>query len=179
MHSFRCTVMVLMATTILLGMQQVNAQSFEDKLEKDQRVEIKVGDIPPDFTLVDLDGNTFTLSEMAGEMPVVLDFWATWCGPCIMEIPLLNEFAQEYEGEVILVGITSEGEDSEETIRNFMVEQELVYPIIHDPSRETMTSYGVRGIPHLVIIDTSGVVVGIHVGFSETVIDEVKADLGF
>ena len=182
------TILALLALMLLLP-ATAQSQGLEDKIEKDQRIEIRPGMVPPDFTAADLDGQTFSLSEMAGEMPVIIDFWATWCPPCRAEIPHLNEFARMYDGEVLVVGVTSEVprqddeltlEDVEQRVRDFREEQELVYRIIHSPSGEISKSYGVTGIPYLIVIGVDGIVITTHLGYSEEtdIIAELEEDLG-
>ena len=84
------------------------ANSYQDKVNKDKQVEIKVGQVPPDFTIKDLNGNEITLSDMAGKQPVVIDFWATWCGWCVKEMPLMEKFQEQYGDKVAVYCITSE-----------------------------------------------------------------------
>ncbi len=163
---------------LIFGFTPAFALDIEDKIEKDLIEEIKVGDVPPDFTGVDMDGNEFTLSEMAGDLPIVLDFWATWCGPCRMEFPLLNEFQDMYPDEVMVVAITSEAAESEQAILDYLDEEEIIFRIIHDPSRGIIDKYMVTGIPHVVVIDTAGEVVAIHVGYDAEIIGILEEDLG-
>jgi len=173
------TLILAVAACVLIGANQpAMGQGLEDKIEKDEREQILRGQVPPDFSAIDMDGNELVLSDMAGETPLVLDFWATWCPPCRMEIPLLNQFASNHEGEVMVVGITSEAAESESVIREFVGDQNLVFRIIHDPSGEISESYFVTAIPFLVVIDTEGTVVATHLGYSETIIAELEEELG-
>lgn len=172
------TAILIAALAVLAGFAVPTlAQGFHEKFEKAHRPQIRVGDVPPDFAAEDLDGEAFSLSETFGRTPVVLDFWATWCPPCLEEIPLLNDFAEEHCDEVTVVAITSEDAENAEAVREFVEEQELVYRIIHDPSREIADSYYVRGIPYLVVIGLDGVVIATHLGYSEDVIEKLEEEL--
>jgi len=168
------------AGLILSGINPVMGQGFDEKEEKDDVEEIRIGDIPPDFTFVDMDGNEFSLSGMAGEMPVVIDFWATWCPPCLAEIPVLVEFAEKYADEVVVVGVTSEAAENEQAIIDFAEENEISYRLIHDPSREIIDSYFVTGIPNLFVINIDGAVVATHRGYSPDMdlIGDLEEELG-
>jgi thiol-disulfide isomerase/thioredoxin len=169
---------ILLAAGIVLLFALPAFCDLQEKIDKDQLKQIVVGDVPPDFTLTDLNGEEFTLSDMAGDKPVVIDFWATWCGPCRMEIPLLNEFAQSHEGEVRVIGITSEEAESEQAIRDFVDEQGLVFSIFQQPTGDVATSYYVTAIPFLVVIGADGKVVATHLGYNEETITELETDLG-
>ncbi|HDS31125.1 MAG TPA: TlpA family protein disulfide reductase [Firmicutes bacterium] len=172
------TVGLVVLGAMLVALMPVFAQSLEDKIEKDQREEMKPGDVPPDFTIEDMDGNAFTLSEMIGEKPVIIDFWATWCPPCRMEMPLLNEFYLKHKDEVEVVAITSEAAESEQAIRDYVADNELAFRFIHDPSREIIGSYLVTGIPHVVVIDIEGKVVSIHIGYNPEIVSILEGELG-
>jgi thiol-disulfide isomerase/thioredoxin len=178
LRRFACLAPSLLLALILISLGPALAQDLRDKIGKDQRPQIRAGDIPPDFTREDLDGAAFTLSEMQGEMPVVIDFWATWCGPCRSEIPLLNEFARKHGDEVAVVAITSEDIKNAEAVREFVEEQELVFRVIHDPSGDIAKSYYVHGIPYLIVIGVDGVAVATHLGYSEDVIEKLERELG-
>ncbi len=180
--SFMAGIAGIVALTVLIGVvitPQSRATTVEEKTEKDQKKTLNVGDVPPDFTGVDLNGEEFTLSEMAGEKPVVIDFWATWCGPCRMELPLLNEFAKEYGEEVEVVGIGTWMPDATtDELNKFIRDNELVFRIIHNRESDIATNYYVEGIPTVVVVDTEGKVAAVYVGYSETVIEELETVLG-
>lgn len=158
---------------------------IEDKIEKDSAAppeQLETGVLPPDFTVVDLAGNVFTLSEMAGEMPVIIDFWATWCPPCVGEIPVLVEFANMYEGQVQLVGISLDRPDNLETVTDFVDENEIPYIIVYgyEDNQAISSEYFVSGIPALFIIGSDGKLINIHVGYSpeSDLIGELEEELG-
>lgn len=108
----------------------------------------------PDFTLKLLDGGEFKLAAYRGR-PVVLNFWASWCGPCRAEAPVLEEAWQQYRDQgVMVVGIAVQ--DREETARAFIKEFGLTYPIGLDGDDRVATLYQVTGLPTSVFIDGRG-----------------------
>ena len=89
---------------------------------------------------------------------VVLEFWATWCGPCIAAIPHMNELAREFEGESVeFISISSE---TGEPVREFLEKREMEAWVAVDDGKETFDAYGVKGIPRAFLIDAEGVVRG-------------------
>lgn len=126
---------------------------------------IAKGEAAPDFTLETLDGGELTLSELRGEK-VILNFWASWCGPCRAEMPHMQEYHEEEAEEagvrVIAVNLsTSERGDKEkvmENIRSFVDEFGLTFPIPLDAEGEQMDIYRVITIPTTYVIDTTGII---------------------
>jgi thiol-disulfide isomerase/thioredoxin len=110
--------------------------------------------IAPDFALSALDGRVHELSEMRGHY-VLLDFWATWCGPCRLEMPRLEQLQREYPGqELEVVGINA-GE-SPDRVRRFAQQSGCTYTILLDPGGETAARYNAEAIPTLVVVDPDG-----------------------
>ncbi|MFP4374216.1 MAG: TlpA family protein disulfide reductase [Spirochaetaceae bacterium] len=113
----------------------------------------------PAFTLERLDGESFSLKEARGR-PVVINFWATWCGPCRVEMPVKKRLAAELGDRVAFVGVnltTSEGGVG--VVRDYVEEFSIEYPIVLDARGEVQQLYGVRGTPTTYIIDADGEVV--------------------
>ena len=168
---------VVLLTSLFISAYTV-AQTLEEKIEKDELQELLPGQLAPDFTTVDMAGVEFSLQQDAVDMPIVIDFWATWCPPCRREFPLLNDFQKAHEGEVMVVAVTSEEADSEEEIRTYLEENEIVFRIIHDPTRTFSQQYFVRAIPYVVVIDTTGTIVATHLGYSTEIREELEMELG-
>lgn len=127
----------------------------------------------PDFTLVSLEGDRITLSDLRGSV-ILLNFWATWCGPCIMEIPDLNRLQEKYQDkglEVIGITLTS---GSPEIISIFAEDQGMNYKVLTDimgSETEIVTNmYGqatgapITGVPTSFIIDRDGYIVKTYIG---------------
>lgn len=116
----------------------------------------EVGQPAPDFSVEVIDGGTFTLSESRGQ-PVVVNFWASWCGPCRTEIPDISAFA-EANPDVTVVGIAVQ--DAEQTAREFAAEIDASYPLALGTT-DVEDAYPNLGLPATYIVDENGVVSGI------------------
>lgn len=118
----------------------------------------------PDFTLTTLDGKSVKLSEAVKSGPVLLDFWATWCGPCRMEMPELGAVYGNYKTRgVQIYGVNSD--DSVANQKKFFSAASPGYPMLTDTSGVVHTSYNISAIPALFLIDQSGRVRSATVGF--------------
>jgi len=115
-----------------------------------------IGRPAPDFNLADLDGNVVRLADLKGK-PVLLNFWATWCQPCIAEHPVLQAGARFYEGQASFIGIIYQ--DKPELIRRFVETRGAWGPSLVDPDVGVAIAYGVYGAPETFIIDADGIVV--------------------
>jgi len=120
-----------------------------------------VGHLAPDFTLSSIDGGDVTLSSMIGR-PVVLNYWATWCPPCRLEMPHLQAASERYSGRVLFLGINQA--ESEQLIRDFRAEYALTYPLLLDPNLTAHNLYSVLNVPTTIFIDPQGVVREVIVG---------------
>ncbi|GAA5512976.1 thiol-disulfide oxidoreductase ResA [Deinococcus carri] len=116
-----------------------------------------IGKPAPEFTLQSLDGTRVSLATLKGR-PVVLNFWASWCGPCREEAPLFRELSTRQSGQgLAVVGILF-NETKEQNARDFIQEYALAYPTLKDPGIDTGVNYGVSGVPETVFIDKDGIV---------------------
>lgn len=139
----------------------------------------KVGYLAPDFTLNTLAGETVSLSDFRGQ-PVLINFWATWCGPCREEMPELVRVynAHQDEGFVILaVDLTYQ--DSIEDVQTFVEEFELNFPVLLDKTGEVSEKlYRLLGLPMSVFIDRNGVITYIHIGaMTDEQINELVSEI--
>ena len=121
-----------------------------------------IGAPAPDFTLTDLDGNTVTLSALQGQV-VILNFWATWCGPCRLEMPLLQATADTYRDQGLTV-LAVDLDDPLADVQDFRTELGLTFPLLLDPGTTVTDLYRVRGWPTSYIINRDGVVDRQHIG---------------
>ncbi len=127
-----------------------------------------IGAQAPDFTLMDVEGRAVQLSAQRGRA-VVLNFWATWCEPCRLEMPLLQETYQERGPDRMLVlGVNLD--EPLETVAAFRDELDLTFPLLLDPDGEVQRLYRVFGYPTTFVIDSDGVVRAIEIG----VLDELR-----
>jgi len=120
----------------------------------------------PAFDLPALDGHRVSLADYRGKKKLVVSFWASWCGPCKMEMPVLREFYQRQRKnadkfELLAISIDDERAPAE----RFASEMKLPFPVLLDLHSQAAEAYGVESIPSLFIIDEKGKVIYGHTGF--------------
>ena len=111
----------------------------------------------PDFTVYDFGGNEVKLSDYLGK-PVVLNFWASWCGPCKMEMPDFDEKHQELGGDVqfLMINLTDGNTETVEGASSFIASMGYTFPVFYDTSSMAAALYGVSAIPTTFFIDAEG-----------------------
>jgi peroxiredoxin len=132
-----------------------------------------VGNLAPDFTLETFDGQTITLADYANDrgMPVVLNFWATWCPPCRVEMPFFERASQTYDGQVAILGVNQV--EQAKTIEEFARRNGLTYPLLADTEMKVNNLYAVLNLPTTLFIDRNGVVREILIGtISQAVLED-------
>jgi len=140
-----------------------------------RQLEKMIGTFAPAFELPLLEGDRIKLEDFRGKI-VVLDFWATWCGPCIVSLPKLNEIAQEYRGaNVQLIAINIEQKASE--IKSMLGRLEINPTVALDSDGAVAKAYFAEAIPQTVIIDAEGKVAKIVVGGGEAAEKQIRATL--
>lgn len=111
------------------------------------------------------DEKTFSLSALRGKA-VVLDFWATWCGPCQQELPIVNNVAKRMQGkDVVIVGVNTS--DDQDSLAMWLSQRSLNFPIVFDGTDASGKSFGVKQLPTLVVISRTGKVVGARIGVTD------------
>ena len=121
-----------------------------------------IGAAAPDFALADLDGNPVRLADLRGR-PVIVNFWASWCGPCVEEFPLLREAADRHAGDgLAVVGIV--WRDRSESARDFMRRNGATWPAAMDPGERVARDYGILGPPETYFIGRDGTIVARQIG---------------
>lgn len=132
----------------------------------DEELSPLVGQKAPPFQLATATGEQWKLEDAHGKV-VVLDFWATWCGPCVAAMPQLQELHEAFakDGrEVIIVGVNQQ--ETVDDIEQFVEEHGITFPQVLDEMGTVGNSYQVSGIPQTVLIDADGIVQAVHVGYS-------------
>ena len=124
---------------------------------------VKVGIDAPPFILETLAGQRVDLTQVAQEKKVVVvNFWATWCGPCKIEMPQLQQLFEEYGSEGLeILAITKE---EREVVEEFLRERPYSFPILLDPGGEVTERYGIEALPTTIIVDESGKVIRSRIG---------------
>ena len=115
---------------------------------------VKIGGDAPDFTVPGMGRSAYTLSGFKGQV-VVLNFWATWCPPCVAETPSLEKFSVDNASKGVVVFGVSVDEDPA-ALEKFIADYHLTFPIGRDPSRAIATRYGTLKFPETYIIDRNG-----------------------
>ncbi len=120
-------------------------------------VGVDVGQEAPNFSLKDIKGKLVSLKDFSGEKIVILDFWASWCSPCLRAIPELNRLQKNYaEKDVQVLGINIQ--ESPAKVISIKRRYMMKYPILLDMKGTVAKDYRIRGIPNLILIDKDGIV---------------------
>ncbi len=129
-----------------------------------------VGEPAPDFELVDFDGNRIGLSDLRGR-PVVVNFWGSWCPPCIEEFPRLARAVDEHGDEgLVVIGVVYQ--DRFTSAQEFMESVGATWPGVMDPGGRVAAAYGIHGAPETFFIDREGVVAARQIGpFTEDALE--------
>lgn len=146
-----------------------NTEKYDtDKVQKTGNSEtdnvvvgINVGDMAPDFTLEDLNGNKITLSKLKGKI-VMVNFWATTCPYCRIEMPDINAFYKAHKGELEVLAVDLGESDS--TIKDYIKDKGFEFKILKDTNGDVGYLYGIRFIPTTFFIDKKGVITAIANG---------------
>jgi len=111
----------------------------------------------PDFTVVDMDGNQRKLSEFVGK-PIILNFWASWCGPCKMEMPDFDEAYQQYGNSIhfLMVNCTTSSRETMDRAKALIADEGFSFPVYFDTTGEASGIYGAYSIPLTYFIDAEG-----------------------
>lgn len=148
-------------------------ESFFDQAEEPHPL---LGQPAPEFTLVNLDGEETPIAKSLGKEVIVLDFWATWCGPCVMALPVLTEVTGEFAEQGVKFYAVNQQEDAD-TVKTFLTDKGLTPPVLLDTEGEVGNKYSVEGLPTSVIIGKDGKVQVVHVGFGGNLKKKLSAEL--
>jgi peroxiredoxin len=135
---------------------------------------ISSGDRAPDFTLNDVSGKPVMLSDYKGDI-VLLEFWATWCPPCVMAIPELNDLQKKYlDKGVVILGVSVD--DDLDALKYFHEETPMDYPVLFD-SKNVSNDFGVYTVPTTIVIGRDGTILERHMGYAPDVLDELVQEI--
>jgi len=153
------------------------ASLFPEQEEGADATASLLGQPAPAFKLPLLAGGEFDLAAFKGKKVVVLDFWATWCGPCRKAMPILSATTAKFKDKDVVFCAINQGETADD-VKKFLKDQGIECPVALDNAQVTAPLFQVTGIPHCVIIDKQGVVQAVHVGvlpnYGETLTAELE-----
>jgi len=132
----------------------------------------EIGVPAPIFKLKNLDGQEISLDQFKGKI-VLLDFWATWCGPCRMAMPELEKLAKEYPDSMVLLAINMQ--EPEEDVRGYVHENAIGSQVLLDKDGSTSRAYGAYAIPMYFLIDKTGVLRHIQAGYKSNMASQLRA----
>jgi peroxiredoxin len=132
------------------------ADGWREVRAKDSRPE--VGHPAPDFALPTLAGKTVRLSDFRGKKAVFINFWATWCAPCRLEMPTMEKAYQQYKEKRLEILAVSIDAGPKSAVKNFMEELGLTFPAVLDPKMEVLHLYRFSAIPASVLVDKQGII---------------------
>jgi thiol-disulfide isomerase/thioredoxin len=167
----------LLALLLVAGLYLVNRYWIAPATQRTGKLS---GDRPmaPQFSLIDLNGRKLELADHKGKV-VLLDFWATWCGPCRIEIPGLVRLQERYRDQgLVIIGISLD--DSLEPVREFYREYRMNYPVAMGDERISALYGGILGLPTTFLIGRDGRIYAKHMGATDISVfeEEVKELLG-
>jgi peroxiredoxin len=169
-------VVVLALLTILLTWR---ASILETALQRQSEQPELVDKPAPGFSALTLDGRTVSLADFRGQKKVVVSFWASWCGPCRLEMPSLIQFYKTNhrdtsDFEILAVSI----DEDPKAAADFATAMKLNFPILVDPDQKIANAYQVEGIPTMFVIDKDGKVIYGRAGYDATMTFQLASELG-
>ncbi|WJH34233.1 redoxin domain-containing protein [Paenibacillus aurantius] len=146
---------ILVVVLVIGGLTMAGSVFKDDKLPR-------VGDKAPDFKLAGLDGQVHRLSDYKGKA-VIVNFWGTFCEPCRKEMPDIQQQSKEWADSAVVLGVNVMGE-SKVTVKSFIDQVKVDFPILLDPDDATRRKYGVADFPTTFFINPEGKIVQIVTG---------------
>lgn len=168
---------LVVAVTSMSSLAADARQYSKDELEEAPALEL-LGKPAPKFELEALDGTKVDLeSRLKEKNVIVLDFWATWCPPCRMALPIITSVSQSLKDKGVVFYAVDQGETADQ-INKYLKSVEFKPDVILDPKRTAGKMYKLNGIPQTVLIGKDGTVQAVHIGFSSDLKEELSEQLG-
>ncbi len=155
--------MGILAVVVLVGVASVPAGSSPEAMKALQIVEPRERTAPPDFAFPTLQGTPLSIRDLKGKV-VLVNFWATWCGPCQWEMPLMEKLYQRYKSKGFVIVAISLDQQGPAVVEPFVKEKKLTYPVLLDPRLEGAKQFAIRGLPTTLLVSADGYVKGITYG---------------
>jgi len=159
--NYPMAVFIFVAVTVLVIILSLKLNDTSFKFSN--QVSIEDGTSAPDFTFPGLDGKKVRLSDYKGKV-VLVNIWATWCPPCVDEMPSMEKLYQKFKGENFEILAVSIDEPGLKAVAPFMKKSGLTFPALIDSEGTIKTVYGITGIPESFIIDQQGILIKKIVG---------------
>jgi len=138
---------------------------FFDRLSSDSASNIptvpEIGNALPQIDLKTIAGESFNINDLNGK-PVVINFWASWCGPCRLEMPIFTEYQHKYGDDLIILAVNID--ETTDEIQAFIEEVDIDLAVLIDPTDRVWDLFGLRGLPSTFFVDTDGIIRFIHIG---------------
>jgi peroxiredoxin len=155
------------------------AKSLDKRLHEGNDASSLVGTKATDFSLAALDGNTYSLADYRGKKKIVVAYWASWCGPCRMELPMLADFYKKYHTdsstfEILAISM----DDDRAAAESFANSAKLPFPVLLDLDSKVADSYSVESIPTLFVVGSDGTIVYGNTGLDQALEFQLAHHLG-
>ena len=149
------TLVISACGTLMPGFNSAQSNSTNDA---SRPTFAKNGELAPEINLKSLNSDPIVLSKLEGH-PVLVNFWATWCGPCREEFPAIQRAYKKYKDQgFVVIGVNFQDENSDEGVMTFMRNSVANFPIVRDTGERVGRMYNVRGLPTSFFIDKKGVI---------------------
>ena len=161
---------------ILLILIVVSAAACKTSENEGMRVAPEVGAFAPEFSLTNTAGEEVSLSDYRGQV-VLINFWATWCPPCLQEMPGIDARHEQYPNDLVVLAVNDD--ESQDQVSAFREEFELSFEPLLDPGGRTGALYQVRAFPTSLFVNEHGIIQFVHIGLmTESQLDDYLGKMG-
>ncbi len=177
---------VVVAAAVILGLTVLPKLSFSSSSDPSKREPAPAFTLPvihdsaaetPSLVPGRAPAAQLSLADLKGK-PVILDFWATWCGPCQMQTPILDRIARRYQDKGLTIVGVNVHDDDHAAARKYAQKKNLSYPIVVDETGMAQRDYAVNNLPSLILVDREGRIVRVSRGLvDEATLDRMVRDI--